>query len=158
LSTDDETTPPPEPPFGIDPAASRWIFFGMLALLSGALLAYNLLGPSVSPPPAAIAGDPLLVEGRTIYRARCLGCHGERGRGDGAIAKSLAGPPVGDLTDADWKHGEAPEQVIGVIAQGAKGTAMPAWNSVLDPPQLRAVAAYVYYLAGREVPAPLRIP
>ncbi len=154
MSTDEA----PEAPFGIDPVASRRIFLGMLAMVAGAFLAYNLMRKPEGPPPAEIAGDPLLVEGRTIYRLRCLSCHGELGRGDGAIAKQLAGPPVGDLTDATWKHGDRPDQVLALIAQGARGTAMPAWNGVLDPPQLRAVTAYVFHLAGKPVPGPLRAP
>ena len=151
----DET---PEAPFGIDPVASRRIFLGMLAMVAGAVLAYTLSRKPAGPPPAAIAGDPLLVRGRTIYQARCLSCHGEAGRGDGPTAKSLLGPPVGDFTDATWKHGDRPEQVVGVVARGVDKTAMSAWGGVLDDPDLRAVSAYVYYLAGRPVPAELRAP
>src|SRR4051812_3284441 len=143
---------------GIDPVASRRIFLGMLALVAGAALAYNLLGKPAGPPPAAIAGDPLLVRGRTIYQSRCLSCHGEAGRGDGPTARSLLGPPVGDFTDATWKHGDRPEQVVGVVARGAEKTAMPGWGGVLDDRDLRAVSAYVYYLAGKPVPAELRAP
>jgi cytochrome c oxidase cbb3-type subunit 3 len=153
--TDDS---PPEMPLGIDPIASRRIFLGMLALVAGAALTYSLLRPAASPPPAAIAGDALLVEGRTIYLIRCVNCHGESGRGDGAIAKNLMGPPVGNLADASWKHGDRPEQILAVIAQGAPGTAMSGWRGVIEDRGLRAVAAYVYYLAGRKVPEVLRGP
>jgi len=154
LSSDDTF----EPPFGIDPVASRRIFLGMLALLCGAVLAYNVFRKPLGPPPAAIAGDPLLVRGRVIYLTRCVGCHGESGRGDGPIARNLPRPPVGNFTDATWKHGDRPEQVRAVIADGAKDTAMSAWKGVLDEPELRAVAAYVYHLAGRNVPEELRAP
>jgi hypothetical protein len=34
---------------------------------------------------------------------------------------------------------------------------MTGWGNVLDPPDIRAVAAYVYYLAKRPVPEELRI-
>jgi cytochrome c oxidase cbb3-type subunit 3 len=156
LSTDETTEP--QTPLGIDPAASRRIFLGMLALLAGAALAYNMLKTPASPPPKAIAGDPLLVQGRVIYLSRCVGCHGEAGRGDGPTAKSLTGPSVGDLSDATWKHGDRPDQVRKVVAQGVQNTAMPAWGGVLEEPELRAVSAYVYYLAGRKVPEQLRTP
>ena len=151
-------TPEPALPMGIDPVASRRIFLGMLGLIAGAAIAYSLVKKPLGPPPAAIAGDPLLVEGRTIYEARCVGCHGPAGRGDGAIAKSLPGPRVGDLAAPAWKHGDRPEEVRAVIAQGVKDTAMPAWGSVLEDRGLRAVAAYVYYLGGRKVPEALRAP
>jgi mono/diheme cytochrome c family protein len=149
---------PFEAPLGIDPVASRKIFLGLLALLGGAVLAYNLMKSPPPPPPAAIANDRLLVRGHTIYQARCMSCHGPTGRGDGPIAKNLLGPPVGNLADTSWKHGDRPEQVTAVIAQGVKDTAMTAWGSVLDEPEIRAVAAYVYYLAGRPTPDALRSP
>jgi len=152
------TVEPPEPPFGIDPVASRKIFLGMLGLMAGGVLAYNAMKTPAGPPPVEIAKDPLLVQGREIYQARCLSCHGPKGKGDGAIAKNLPGPKVGNFTDATWKHGDTPEQVVAVIAKGAKDTAMSAWGGVLDPPELNAVAAYVFHLAGKPVPEALRKP
>jgi cytochrome c oxidase cbb3-type subunit 3 len=148
----------PDLPLGIDPAVSRRIFLGMLALFAGAAVALSLLRPRTSPPPPAIAGDPLLVQGREVYLARCVSCHGESGRGDGPIARGLAGPPVGDLTDGAWKHGDSPDQILKVVAQGARDSAMPPWRPTLSEHALRAVTAYVLYLAGRPVPMAFRAP
>ena len=114
---DDEAA---ELPAGIDPVASRRIFLGMLALIAGGGVALALFRAPADPPPAAIAGDPLLAEGHAVFLARCVSCHGPAGRGDGPIAKGLAGPPVGDLTDADWKHGDRPDQVLEVVVQGVR--------------------------------------
>jgi mono/diheme cytochrome c family protein len=102
--------------------------------------------------------DPLLTQGRLIYFGRCATCHGNDGRGDGPIAADLLGPPVGNFTDNDWKHGERPDQVMAVIREGVPNTRMTGWSNVLDPPELRAVAAYVYYLGKRMVPEELRKP
>jgi len=155
LSTDD---PSEFQPLGIDPTVSRNIFLGMLALLAGGLLAYNLLKRPMGPPPKEIANDPLLVQGRTIFQTRCVSCHGETGRGDGPISGNLLGPKVGNLTAEQWKHGDQPEQVQEVIAKGVEGTAMSPWGNVLDPPEIKAVAAYLYFLGKRPIPEALRTP
>ncbi len=145
-------------PTGIDTSASRLIFLGMLGLLAGGFVAFRFLSKPAGPPPSEIAGDALLVQGRGIYLARCAACHGNDGRGDGPVAANLIGPPVGNLTDNDWKHGNRPEQVLAVIGQGVPNSRMDGWSRVLDPPELNAVAAYVYYLAKEPVPRELREP
>jgi cytochrome c oxidase cbb3-type subunit III len=142
----------------IDPVASRRIFFAMLTLMAGGAIAYSVLRKSAGPPPAEIAGDALLVEGRTIYLARCVSCHGASGKGDGPIAKGITGPPPGDLAVRSWKHGDRPEQILNVVTRGVPGTSMSPWKDVLDARERRAVSAYVYYLAGRPVPGELRGP
>ena len=139
-------------------AATLWIFLGLAAILLGGLAAFNALRPSASPAPPEIANDPLLVRGREIYLDRCASCHGPRGKGDGPTAKGLAGPPVGDLSDDRWKHGDAPEQVSGVIRQGVKDTQMPGWGAYVSAENIKAVSAYVYHLAGRPVPEAYRKP
>jgi mono/diheme cytochrome c family protein len=140
----------------IDIGASAWIFFGLLVLLISGFVAYRLLKTTPSPPPAQIAGDPLLVEGRELYLARCVSCHGSSGKGDGPIAHGLAGPPPGNLTDDQWKHGDQPGQVLKVLSAGVKDTAMPGFAGIFKPHELRALAAYVYHLANQQVPGELR--
>jgi cytochrome c oxidase cbb3-type subunit 3 len=143
---------------GIDPKVSRMIFLAMLGLLAGGFVTFRMLSKPVGPPPPAVAKDPLLLQGRTIYLGRCVACHGTDGRGDGPLASQLIGPPVGNLTDDVWKHGDRPEQVLSVIGQGVPNTRMDGWSRVLDPPELKGVAAYVYFLAGRQVPEEIRQP
>jgi cytochrome c oxidase cbb3-type subunit 3 len=136
--------------------AARAVAVGLAVLALGAALALALLRRPAEPPPPDVARDPLLKAGREVYLNRCVSCHGPIGKGDGPIARGLSGPPVGDLTDAEWKHGDRPEQVRAVIADGVTSSAMPGWKGSLSPDQINAVSAYVYYLAGREVPAELR--
>jgi len=138
----------------VNPAAA--VGLGLLAVVLGGAVAFGLLRKPAEPPPASIARDPLLVAGRLVFLDRCVSCHGASGKGDGPISKGLAGPPVGDLSDATWKHGDQPEHVLAVIDKGVTGTAMPGWGRTFNAGELRAVAAYVYYLAGREVPVALR--
>jgi cytochrome c oxidase cbb3-type subunit III len=154
----EESSSDPLRPAGIDVGVSRLILLGMLGLLAGGFVAFRMLSKPMSPPPPEVARDPVLSQGRAIYVARCVACHGNDGRGDGPIAANLIGPPVGNLTDREWKHGDRPEQVLAVIGQGVPNTRMDGWSRVLDPPELKAVAAYVYYLAKQPVPEELRQP
>ncbi len=153
-----DLNPSDTPGSAIDPAVSRRIFLMMLGLMLGGFVAFRLLSQPPPPAPPEVAGDPLLSRGRTIFLGRCATCHGNEGRGDGPIAGNLAGPPVGNLTDDKWKHGDRSDQVLAVIARGVPDTRMEGWSRVLDPPDLKAVTAYVYYLAKRPVPEELRKP
>lgn len=145
-------------PTGIDPAVSRLVFLAMLGVMAGGFVAFRMLSRPIGPAPPEVAKDALLSQGREIYLARCVACHGNDGRGDGPVAANLIGPPVGNLTDSEWKHGDRPEQVTAVIGQGVPNTRMDGWARVLDPPEIKAVAAYVYYLAKQPVPAELHRP
>jgi cytochrome c oxidase cbb3-type subunit III len=143
---------------GIDVAVSQRIFAALLVIVVGGFVAFRVLSKPMGPPPPEVAKDPLLLQGREIYFARCVACHGNDGRGDGPLAANLIGPPVGNLTDNEWKHGDRPDQVMGVIAKGVPNTRMDGWDRVLDPPEIKAAAAYVYYLAKRPAPEELRKP
>jgi cytochrome c oxidase cbb3-type subunit 3 len=140
---------------GADPAAG-WVFLGMLGLVLLGGLTYVLLRKPPPPPSEAVLKDPLLLEGRSVYLSRCSTCHGAEGRGDGPIARDLLGPPVGNIADGKWKHGDRPGDVYNVIARGVDGTRMAGWGAVLESSQVRAVAAYVFHLAGQPVPDELR--
>lgn len=130
----------------------------MVGLLLAGALAFALLAQSAPPPPGAIADDPVLVRGFEIYTRRCVSCHGPSGRGDGPLSKSLAGPAPRNLVEDRWKYGDAPEQVVAVLENGIKDSTMPAWSGIYGRTDLNAVAAYVYHLAERSVPAKLRVP
>jgi cytochrome c oxidase cbb3-type subunit III len=106
-----------------------------------------------------VAKDPLLFQGRDIYLKNCATCHGDLGRGDGPNAKNLKGRGPGNLTQpSTWRRGDRAAAVMHVISEGSEGTSMPGWKLALKPDGLRAVSAYVYYLAGRPVPDALRVP
>ena len=121
-------------------------------------MAFRFFSKPAGPPPPEVARDALLLQGRVIFLCAARRAMATKGRGDGPIAAQLIGPPVGNLTDEVWKHGDRPEQVLAVIGQGVPNTRMDGWSRVLDPPELKAVAAYVYYLAKRPVPETIREP
>jgi cytochrome c oxidase cbb3-type subunit 3 len=141
-----------------DFAAAKWIIAGMLGLVAVGFIAYLRLRTPLPPASPEVASDPLLLEGRSIYLGRCMTCHGMEGRGDGPIASYLLGPPVGNLSNGKWKHGEQARDVMAVISKGVDGTRMAGWGTILESAQLRAVTAYVYHLAHKPVPEELRKP
>jgi cytochrome c oxidase cbb3-type subunit III len=129
---------------------------GLVALLLIGIAAATFYAPRQSEVPERIRLDPLLMEGRQLYLDRCLSCHGDQGRGDGPIARSIQGPPPGDLTDNVWKHGSRPDQILRVIQEGIDKTSMPAWKGPFTNRQTQAVAAYVFELANLPIPDDFR--
>lgn len=144
-----------DPTTRINPTPARWVVVGLLGIVTAGFVAYSWMG-TPPPPPPDVASDPFLLEGRAVYLARCATCHGMEGRGDGPISSHLLGPPVGNISDGRWKHGGKPEEVLGVISKGVEGTRMAGWGQLLEPAQLHAVTAYVFYLAKQPVPQELR--
>jgi alcohol dehydrogenase (cytochrome c) len=82
--------------------------------------------PAAPAPGAAPAA--LALEGEEVFKAACVACHGEDGRGGHG-----GGAPLDQVTDAAL--------VMTVITDG-RGN-MPPLGGALTPEQIRAVAAYV---------------
>jgi mono/diheme cytochrome c family protein len=114
--------------------ASRLVAAACAALWSGA--------SALAAPPAR---TPELVErGKAAYAKNCVVCHGAKGEGDGAAAKSLDPKPRNLVTSP--MPGGAPA-VFEVLATGKKGTGMIAYKHL--PEQDRwAIAYFVEGLAG----------
>jgi len=89
----------------------------------------------------AIAG------GSSAFKVNCAACHG-------AGAQGSAGYP--NLNDDDWLWGGTVDQVYHTIAHGVRysgdpdtrDSMMPAFGEILEPAQIREVAAYVMGLTG----------
>ena len=82
----------------------------------------------------AAAKDPAQVAlGHTTFVTYCVSCHRDDAGGN-------IGP---NLTDDYWIHGGKPSQIHNTISNGVLDKGMPAWNAVLKPEQVLAVAAYV---------------
>jgi mono/diheme cytochrome c family protein len=86
--------------------------------------------------------------GREVYGTYCVGCHGEKGDGNGPAARFLETKPrdfrIGRLKFANVSSGEAPrdEDYLRIITQGLAGTAMPSF-SLLSGQERAAVVAYL---------------
>jgi high-affinity iron transporter len=86
------------------------------------------------------AREPSLGAGARIYAARCAGCHGGAGRGDGPAGAGLTPPPA-DLTGRS--AAVAPVDYYRRVTYGVPGTAMPAFGPVLTRDERWDAVAYV---------------
>ena len=95
------------------------------------------------------------ARGRAIYRQACVGCHGERGDGRGAVAALQRARPRNFLTDAfrNAPPGEVPsdEVLLRVVTEGMPDGVMPAFRELSEADR-RAVVSFVKaeFLAKRE--------
>jgi mono/diheme cytochrome c family protein len=105
-----------------------------------------------------------LSEGQQIYASNCAACHGEGGKGDGVMVRSL--PLVdpmnmtagkvrpGDFTDPHLLLGASPALLEGKIIRGGMGTGMPSWGAILTDAQMDAVLSYMYTFAWKSAAKP----
>ncbi len=84
--------------------------------------------------------------GGDIYRANCVLCHGEKGVGDGRMAKVITEPPPANLIKS--KRSKAYMQKIITYGGGIMGRSpqMPVWGQELDEQQIKDVVEYIYRL------------
>jgi mono/diheme cytochrome c family protein len=96
------------------------------------------------------ASDPAIAEGRALYEANCMTCHGESGLGDGPLARTL---PVQapSLMEHLVHHSEA--QLVRII-QGGVPPAMPP--TALAEEEVRLIVDYVWTLVPESDVAALR--
>ena len=92
-----------------------------------------------NPVPANAAS---IAAGQALYQKQCAGCHGDAGKGDGAMGEEL-NPKPSNLTDAEWKHGPSDGEMFTVIRDGVKSTGMKAFKRKMTTNQLWNVVNYV---------------
>ena len=86
--------------------------------------------------PAAEADRKDPNDGASIFKSNCTMCHGPDGKGIAALKTP-------DFTDPKVQASLTDQQMIDIITNGKKGTAMPAWRDKLSAQDIRAVQAYV---------------
>lgn len=95
-----------------------------------------------------------LKHGARVYNARCAGCHGISGDGNGPAGEHLRPRPrdyrmgVFKFTSTPYGLKPARHDLVRTIRRGAKGTSMPAFPWMTDE-DLNAVVDYVIYLSQR---------
>jgi mono/diheme cytochrome c family protein len=88
------------------------------------------------------ANDASVAAGKQIYDKQCAGCHGDTGKGDGAMGEELAPKPA-NLVDADWKHGSSDGEIFVAVRDGIKNTGMKPYARKMTPHQMWDVVNYV---------------
>jgi mono/diheme cytochrome c family protein len=94
---------------------------------------------------ATVPDDPQLRRGFDAWAVLCAPCHGQTGKGDGAVAPLLTVDP-GDLTDPQAVVFTTDHERMQLIAEGLEGSPMIGWKDVLNDEEIAAVNAYLRYL------------
>lgn len=106
--------------------------------LAAELAAAEAQWPASAAPAAFVITPELTAAGEGVYATNCAACHG-------ADLHGGIGP---DLTDAEWIHGSAPEDVLRTITEGVAAKGMPAWGPILGPERVRQAAAYILTISA----------
>ncbi len=133
------------------------LLFGAV-LLAGCSLASPAPVGTARPPEQPQAAQPVQLPSRhpsaatgaSLYREKCVGCHGDLGRGDGAMAAQIQtqfNSPVADLTSDVVARARTPEEWYDIVSNGRLSNGMPGFASSLNVDQRWDVIAYAWSLA-----------
>jgi mono/diheme cytochrome c family protein len=92
----------------------------------------------------------MLEKGRAIYKANCVACHGESGKGDGPAAGVLK-PPPRDHTDYGYMNTLTDKGIADVIKMGGaiKGRPLMPSHPQISGPDMDALVAYIRTLSAK---------
>jgi copper transport protein len=133
----------------------RGVFlFGFTGLIIGLVF---LLGYGAVLNNTQVSGLPNPVDsvsyeqGKTLYEARCLSCHGPTGRGDGPAAAGMNPPPANfQVHLAGGAHSDT--QLFGWISNGIADTDMPAFKAILSEDERWQIVNYIKSLVPSSSP------
>ncbi len=92
-----------------------------------------------------VSSQPDIEEGREIYEAHCLTCHGAQGHGDESRAPTLVPSPGNLVSKATVMKTD--DELFAIITKGIPDTAMQGWKDQLSIDDRRNVLAYLRSLA-----------
>lgn len=109
------------------------------------------------------------ARGKAVYDRRCVGCHGQKGDGNGPAATFLD-PRPRDFTIGSFKFRTTPSgslptdgDLFRTLTRGVRFTAMPTWHELPEQDRI-AVISYIKTLSPRwreekaEAPVPIGEP
>lgn len=122
--------------------------FGLIALTCLTAIACGKseapAAPSVEKAPAKTAEPAPAVaanvdDPKEVFKTRCVMCHGEGGKGDGAASAAL-NPKPRDYTDPEWQKSVTDDQIKKTITGGGpsvgKSALMPAQPDLAAKPEV----------------------
>lgn len=93
--------------------------------------------------------------GKEVYERRCVGCHGEKGDGNGPAATFLHSFRPRAFTAGVFKFRTTPTgslptdgDLLRVLARGVRGTAMPSWHELPEKDRLAVIQYIKFELAA----------
>jgi cbb3-type cytochrome c oxidase subunit III len=118
--------------------------YGFGVALVAALLPMGVKAQAAPPLPTGVT-QAMVDQGKTLFGASCIGCHGQDAKGS-AFAPNL--------TDAEWLHSDGSfDKIVETITKGVatpKNSPMPMMakgGATLTDAQVKAVAAYVWRIS-----------
>jgi mono/diheme cytochrome c family protein len=98
---------------------------------------------------ASNAGSAGPARGREIYKANCVACHGDSGKGDGPGAGVLK-PPPRDHTDRAYMSTLSDQEIADIIRMGGavKGRPLMPSHPQINGSDLQALVGYVRSLSA----------
>lgn len=112
--------------------------------------------PAVTGPSLVLGGVEVgahvLARGESVYRQRCVLCHGDLGDGQGPIGRRLT-PPPRDLRKGEYKFAPDPQALPDdayfhrILIEGIPNTMMQPWG--LDHDDRHAVIQHIKSLSPR---------
>jgi quinol-cytochrome oxidoreductase complex cytochrome b subunit/mono/diheme cytochrome c family protein len=140
--------------FAIEPSPSVPAPHGLPAPQAKAESKQPVVGPQEKAPSAPVASR---MSAEQVYRAYCLACHGEDGRGS-LVRKAM--PAIPDFTDAKWQAVHSTSQ-LGTSILNGKGPFMLPMKDKLGGTDVQQMVAYIRsFHAGKQVvkvqPEPLQ--
>jgi cytochrome c oxidase cbb3-type subunit I/II len=97
--------------------------------------------------------DEWIAHGKEVYERRCIGCHGEKGDGNGPAATFMYNHRPRNFTLGVFKFRLTSKPIptdgdlLRTITRGVRGTAMPSWHDLPDKDRLAVIQFIKFELA-----------